>query len=88
MRRAIGTSLVLISANACAALAGQLAHVRPELGLAGAVTGGSVAGAWLGSALAGRAREAALRRAFGLFVLAVAAWMLARSPLLRGWLAP
>lgn len=86
MRRAVGTSLVLICANACAALLGHLAHVRPDLELAGALALGAGAGAWLGSTLAERAREAALRRGFGVFVLAVATWMLARSPLVRGWL--
>ena len=88
MRRAVGTSLVMISANAGSALLGHLTHVRPDLGLAGAVTGGAGVGAWLGAAFAGRVREAALRRGFGLFVLAVAAWMLARSPLVRAWLTP
>jgi hypothetical protein len=86
MRCAIGTSLVLIAANSCAALLGHLAHVRPDLGLAGAITAAAAVGAWLGVALAGRAPEATLRPAFGVFVLAVAAWMLARSPLLRAWL--
>jgi hypothetical protein len=84
MRRAVGTSLVLIAGNSCAALVGHLAHVRPELALGAAVTGGAAAGAWLGSAFAGRVPERALRRAFGCLVLGVALWMLWRSPLVPG----
>jgi hypothetical protein len=87
LRRAIGTSLVLIAANSAAGLAGHLAHVSPDPVLGATVTGAAVAGAWLGAGLAGRVPESRLRRAFGVLVLAIAAWMLARSPLVHGWLA-
>jgi hypothetical protein len=87
MRRAVGTSLVLIAANSSAALLGHLGHARPALSLGAAITCGAAAGAWLGSALAGRVEESALRRGFGWLVLGVAVWMLLRSPLVRGWIA-
>jgi len=86
IRRAVGTSLVLIAANAGTALVGHLSHVRPDLGLGAALTAGSLLGAWLGPALAARLPEALLRRAFGVVVLAVAAWMLLRSPLVQQWI--
>ena len=82
--RAIGTSLVVIAASALAALAGQLSHVALRLDVAVPLTAAAIAGAWLGGRLARRASEAWLRRGFGIFILAVAAWMLARSPYLRG----
>lgn len=82
MQRAVGTSLVVISLNALAALAGQLGHVTLQVELAGALTAAAVIGAWCGALLARRAPEAVLRRAFGVLVLGVALWMLARSPYL------
>jgi uncharacterized membrane protein YfcA len=80
MRQAVGTSLVVISLNALAALAGQLGHVAIRFELAAAVTAAAGIGAWCGALLAGRAPEARLRKAFGILVLLVALWMLARSP--------
>jgi uncharacterized membrane protein YfcA len=80
MRRAVGTSLVVISINSLAALAGQLGHVAIRGETAGAVTAAAATGAWVGARLVRRTPEAWLRRAFGIFILLIAAWMLARSP--------
>jgi len=80
MRRAVGTSLVVISLNSLAALAGHLGHVTIGLELAGAITAAAVTGAWCGALLARRTPEALLRRVFAIFVLLVAIWMLGRSP--------
>jgi uncharacterized membrane protein YfcA len=80
MRRAVGTSLVVISLNSVAALAGHLGHVEIHFETAGAITAAAVIGAWCGALLAQRAPEERLRRAFGIFILLVAAWMLGRSP--------
>ena len=84
MARAIGTSLVVIAASALAALVGHLSHVALRLDVVVPLTAAAIAGAWLGARFAGRASETLLRRGFGSFILAVAAWMLARSPYLRG----
>jgi len=78
MRRAIGTSLVAIAVNALAALAGQLGHVELPLALAAVLTCAGVVGALLGARLVPRLPERALRRAFGVLVLAIAAWLVAR----------
>lgn len=86
MQRAVGTSLVVISVNALAALVGQLQHVAIRLELTASLTGAAVVGAWGGALLAGRVPETLLRRAFGVGVLLVALWMLARSPTVRGLL--
>jgi len=86
MRRAAGTSLVVITANAVAALAGHLGHVAIQPRPTAILTAAAAAGALVGARLAGRAPEARLRRAFGVFVLLVAMGMLARSPYVRGLL--
>jgi hypothetical protein len=78
MRRAVGTSLVAIAVNALAALAGQLGHVELPLALAAVLTSAGVVGALLGARLMPRLPERALRRAFGVLVLAIAAWLMAR----------
>jgi len=80
MRRAVGTSLVVISLNSLAALTGQLGHVSIRFSLAAAITTAAVVGAWAGALLARRTPEIHLRRAFGLLVLLIAVWMLARNP--------
>lgn len=82
MHRAVGTSLVAIAVNAAAALLGHLGHVDVPLDLALWLTGAAVCGALIGARLAGRLPEHTLRRAFGVLVLLVSAWMFARS----GWL--
>ena len=70
--------------NSVAAFSGHLGHATLDLGLVAGITGATMAGAWLGTRLAQRASEAQLRRAFGLFLLLVASWMLARNPGVRG----
>jgi uncharacterized membrane protein YfcA len=80
MRRAVGTSLAVISLNSLAALAGHLGHVVIRFETAGTITAAAAIGAWSGALLAQRAPEAGLRRAFGIFILLVATWMLGRSP--------
>jgi len=76
MRRAVGTSLLVLAANAASALLGHLEHAEVPIQLAAIVTGAAVAGALVGARLAVRVPEPALRRAFGVLVLAIAAWML------------
>lgn len=83
MQRAVGTSLVVITVNSLAALAGQLGHVTIPASVAAPITASAALGAWGGVQLGGRVSERGLRRAFGVLVLLVALWMLARSP----WLA-
>jgi uncharacterized membrane protein YfcA len=88
MQRAVGTSLVVIALNALAALAGHLGHVAIRFELTLGLSAAAATGAWCGALLARRTPAAVLRRAFGVVVLLVAVWMLARSPYLRGLLGP
>ena len=84
MRRAVGTSLVVVTLNSLAALAGHLGHVSIHPGLAATITAGASLGAWGGARVAGRTSERGFRRTFGIVILLVALWMLGRSPWVRG----
>ena len=76
MSVAVGTSLVVITMKSFAGLAGYLTTVQLDWGLTLAVTAAAIAGTLAGSKLAGRIPEAALRKAFGWFVLAMGTYVL------------
>jgi uncharacterized membrane protein YfcA len=71
LRRAVGTSLLVIAINSAAGFAGHLAGGQLELGLLGLLTTAAVAGALLGERLARRISTIRLRRGFGLLVIVV-----------------
>ncbi|WP_299169865.1 sulfite exporter TauE/SafE family protein [uncultured Arthrobacter sp.] len=73
---AVGTSLVVIAMKSFAGLAGYLTTVTLDWGLVGAVTAAAVLGSLIGSRLAGRIPEAALRKGFGIFVLVMGVFVL------------
>lgn len=77
MEIAVGTSLVVISMKSFAGLAGHLGHVDLDWPITLAITAAAVVGSFAGGALAGRIPPDRLRRAFGVFVLVMAALMLA-----------
>lgn len=87
MPAAIGTSLVVISLQSFAGLAGHLAGASIDWRLAALVTAAAVVGAVIGSVLSGHVAPAVLRKAFGWFVLAMAAVVLAEETDLRIGLA-
>ncbi|WP_340560291.1 sulfite exporter TauE/SafE family protein [Streptomyces sp. GSL17-111] len=78
MRAAVGTSLLVISANSLASLATRGATTA-ELGWAviAPFAGAAILGAWDGKRLAAKVSGTALRRAFAVALLAVSAFMLA-----------
>lgn len=76
---AVGTSLVVISMQSFAGLAGHLAGESIDWKLAGMVTGAAVVGSLIGGRLVSRVDPATLRKAFGWFVLAMAALVLAQE---------
>ncbi|MCQ6269166.1 sulfite exporter TauE/SafE family protein [Pseudarthrobacter sp. R1] len=76
MSVAVGTSLVVIAMKSFAGLAGYLTTVQPDWGITLGVTAAAIVGSLIGSKLAGRIPEAALRKAFGWFVLAMGSFVL------------
>jgi uncharacterized protein len=76
MKRAIGTSLVVISANCAAGFLGYVGKVAIDWGIAALFVALAVAGVFIGTALAGRTNELALRKGFAVFLLLVAVLIL------------
>lgn len=79
MAIAVGTSLLVIAMKSFAGLAGYLLSVQLHWPIIVAFTATAVAGSFAGVALAGRIPERALRKGFGIFVLVVGAFVLARE---------
>lgn len=79
MKEAIGTSLLVISINCAAGLAGHLQHGGFDLRLTAIVTALAVAGSLAGTTLSHRTSPAALRRGFAFFVIAVALFLVSKN---------
>ena len=88
MTSAVGTSLLVISMQSAAGLAGHLNGAHLPWGTTVAVTASAVLGSLVGGRLTGRIPAPVLRRGFGYLVLAVAALVLAEQLPHRGgaWL--
>lgn len=76
---AVGTSLVVIAMKSFAGLGGYLTSVSLDWALVGAVTAAAVVGSVIGARLAGKVPEAALRKGFGIFVLAMGVFVLVQE---------
>lgn len=76
---AVGTSLVVIAMKSFAGLAGYLSSVQIDWAVATAVTVAAVIGALLGARLTALIDPDVLRKAFGWFVLAMSAFILAQE---------
>lgn len=76
MSVAVGTSLVVIAMKSFAGLAGYLTTVELDWGITLGVTAAAIVGSLIGAQLAGHIPEAALRKAFGWFVLAMGTFVL------------
>lgn len=83
LRRAVGTSLVIVAANAAAAFASYLGTVTLNYTLMGSFTAVTVAGSFLGAHVAKRISTAALTRVFAVFLMALASYIIIKSVLLR-----
>lgn len=79
MKRAIGTSLVLIAANAFTGFAGYLDQVAIPWGFLAGFTAIAVLGVLAGTRLVRQLRSAALQRAFGVFLVAMSLFILAET---------
>ncbi|MFE7899784.1 sulfite exporter TauE/SafE family protein [Streptomyces sp. NPDC057424] len=77
MQAAVGTSLLVISANSLASLATRSSTtVGIDWAVIGPFTGAAILGAWDGKRLAAKVTGTLLQRAFAVVLLAVAAFML------------
>jgi len=79
IKEAIGTSLLVIAINCAAGLAGHLVQGGFDPGLAALVAAMAAAGTLGGTAMSHRVSPAGLRRGFALFVLLVAAFLVAKN---------
>lgn len=79
MESAVGTSLLVIAMQSFAGFFGHLGHTAIAWPLTLAVTAMAVVGSFVGGNLAGRVPPAQLRRAFGVFVLLMAAIVVAKE---------
>jgi uncharacterized membrane protein YfcA len=71
IHRAVGTSLLVIAANAAAGLVGHLGRGEVPLGLTAAFTVAATAGALVGARMAAGLDPLRLRRAFAAFVIEI-----------------
>ena len=76
MRESVGTSLLVIALNAGAGFAGYVGTVPIDWGFLAAFASIAVLGALAGTALVGVIPAAALRRAFGVFLILVGGFVL------------
>ena len=79
MKDAIGTSLMVIAINCAAGLAGHLSYGGFDLRVTALVTALAAAGTLAGTALSHRTAPQKLRRGFAVFVIAVAAFLIAEN---------
>ena len=84
-RRAVATSLVIITLTGVAALASHLLQgATPHFGVTATLAAATMAGALLGTAVADRLPQQALARGFAIIVALVALFLLADATLLGG----
>jgi uncharacterized protein len=76
---AVGTSLLVISMQSLAGFLGHLEHVDIDWKVTLWVAAMAVLGSFGGAAMTGRVPPAALRKGFGIFVLIVAAFVIAKE---------
>lgn len=82
MKRAVGTSLGIVSVKSIAGFAGYAGAVAIDYGTMALFTAIAIAGSTLGSFIGHHLPAAHLKRAFGLFLVLVASYMLIKSVLL------
>jgi hypothetical protein len=79
MRQAVGTSLVVIAMNAASGFAGYIGTVPIDWGLLAAFTAFAVIGALGGVLLSRHVPQAALKRAFAVFLIATSGFVLYKN---------
>lgn len=88
MRRAVGTSLLVIALKSFAGYAGHAGHVTIDVPLVSLVAGTAVVGSIVGGQLGKLVSPESLRRGFAVFVLAMALFVLGKELLPAATPAP
>lgn len=76
MKRAVGTSLAVISLNAASGFAGYLGQVAIDWALMAGFAAIAIVGVFIGSALVTKVSQEQLRRGFAVFLIVVAAYII------------
>lgn len=76
MAVAVGTSLLVIAMKSFAGFGGYLFSVQLDWPVVLAFTATAIAGSFIGSAVAGKVSETALRKGFGVFVLVIGSFVI------------
>lgn len=79
MKKAVGTSLLIIAAKSLIGFTGDLGQLQPDWTLLGLVTAIAIAGILLGNVLARRIDGAKLKKGFGWFVLVMGIYILIKE---------
>ena len=79
MKQAVGTSLLVIAMNSTAGFAGYIGSVAIDWAFLAGFTAVAVAGALAGAALTRYVPQAALRRGFAVFLLAIGGFVMYRN---------
>lgn len=79
MKRAVGTSLLIIAMNSLIGFAGDAGHYPTDWTLLGAITALAVAGVFAGGVLARSIPASHLKIGFGWFVLAMGLYILVKE---------
>ena len=83
MKRAVGTSLVIIAVQSLAGFAGDALGSDPDWNFLALFTAIAVAGIFLGIALAKKIRGEALKTGFGYFILAMGLYIIVQEVLIN-----
>jgi uncharacterized membrane protein YfcA len=83
MKKAVGTSLVVVAAKSFAGFAGYLGAVAIDYTLMAAFTAIAVAGSFLGGGLSHRMSPESTRKGFAVFLVIVAGYIVVRETLWR-----
>lgn len=79
MKKAIGTSLLIIALNSLIGFTGDLGHIHIEWNFLLLITAIAISGIFVGTALAKKIPGAKLKKAFGWFVLAMGIYIILKE---------
>jgi uncharacterized protein len=79
MKKAVGTSLLIIALNSLIGFTGDLSHVKIDWKFLAGISGIAVAGVFIGGALAKKIESHKLKKGFGWFVLVMGIYIIIKE---------